>query len=443
MRRVRLHILLIGLLATVAVPNGRAAQSALDAPGFSAAEFLSPKRLWSAHFTFTAEQWAAMQPRYGANGGGWGFGGGLVGPEGGRNGVAARQGIEFAYVHGELDIDGHQFPDVAVRYKGNGSYLRARGSDKISLKVDLNKHVKGQTLAGLTTLNFQNNITDISWMNEVLAYQLYRDAGAQAPRSSYAKVYVTVAGQFTRRYLGLYSISENVDEVFTRDRFGVSGGAIIKPSTQRPFTGMGTDWAAYRQIYDPKTDLTRAEQARLIEFSTFVSTATDADFAARLGEYLDLDAFGRYLAVLAWLANADSLLQLGQNYYVYLHPTTHKLTFIAWDQDGSFGNFRNNSTSWPIESPWANTNLFLSRVCHVEAFRNQYMDRMREFSRALFLPDRFASQMADIVPVIRPAIVEEGAQWVPSFDQMANGASGIIPFARARAQFVTSALQAR
>ncbi len=443
MQNALLRILLVAVLAALAAPEGVATQSPLDAPDFSAADFLSPTRLWTAHFTFTAEQWTAMQPHYGGGGGGFGFGGSLLGPDGGRNGVAARQGIEFAYVHGDLDIDGHRFGDVAVRYKGNGSYLRARGSDKISLKVDLNKHIRGQSLAGLTTLNFQNNITDISWMNEVLAYRLYRDAGSQAPRSSYAKVYVTVAGQFARRYLGLYSISENVDEVFTRDRFGVRGGAIVKPSTQRPFTDLGPDWAAYRQIYDPKTDLTAAEQARLIEFAHFVSTAPDAAFAERIGDYLDLDAFARYFAVLTWLANADSLLQLGQNYYVFLHPDTHKLTFVAWDQDGSFGNFRNNSTSWPIETPWSNANPFLSRVYGVDAFRTRYLDRLREFSRTLFLPDRFAAQMAAIVPVIRPAVVEEGAQWLPSFDQMANGTSGILPFARARAQFVTAALEGR
>ena len=76
-----------------------------------------------------------------------------------------------------------------------------RGSDKISLKVDLNKYVKGQRLAGLTTINFQNNITDVGWMNEVLAYRLYRDAGALAPRTTYAQVYVTVEGQGEKRYL--------------------------------------------------------------------------------------------------------------------------------------------------------------------------------------------------------------------------------------------------
>jgi spore coat protein CotH len=30
---------------------------------------------------------------------------------------------------------------------------------------------------------------------------------------------------------------------------------------------------------------------------------------------------------------------MGQNFYVYLHPETHKFEFIPWDLDHSFGQF--------------------------------------------------------------------------------------------------------
>jgi hypothetical protein len=52
-----------------------------------------------------------------------------------------------------------------------------------------------------------------------------------------------------------------------------------------------------------------------------VSRASDAEFA-KIGDYVDLDSFAKYFAVLVWIANVDSL-QIGQNYYVYLHPTTN------------------------------------------------------------------------------------------------------------------------
>ena len=437
-------IALITLLTTgpSAASQDAAAQDATPTKvtAISAAQFFTPTKVWTVHLSMSPEAWKTMQPTYGTTGGG---GSRFLGPDGGRNGVAARQGIEFEYVRATLRIDDWTFPDVAVRYKGNGSYLRATraGTDKISLKVDLNKFVKGQKLAGLTTLNFQNNITDAGWMNEVLAYRLYRDAGALAPRSTYARVYVTVEGQSAKRFLGLYSVSENVDENFFEERFGTRKGAILKPSTQELFTDWGADWSVYNQSYDPKTDLTDAQKARIIEFGRFVARATDEEFAARIGDYLDLDDFARYFAVLAWLANTDSLLQNGQNFYTWLHPDTNRMHFIAWDQDFSFGNVRNLATSLPIDRPWSSNNRFLGRVYNVEAFRSKYFARLAEFSERLFVPDRFQQQIATIAPAIRPSVELEGKEWLPEFDQIAAGQSGIVPFVRARNSYVKPALE--
>ncbi len=418
-------------LATSLLSAGSAAQRDKGRAGLASmtpAEFFSATKVWDAHLTVSAEAWAAMQPRYGAAGGGSRF----LGPEGGRNGVAARQGIEFDYVHATLTLGDWTFRDIAVRYKGNGSFLRAtrEGSDKISLKVDLNKYVKGQKLAGLTTLNFQNNITDAGWMNEVLAYRLYRDAGSLAPRTTYAEVHLTVEGQGTH-FLGLYSVSENVDEAFFEERFGTRKGAILKPSTQELFTDWGPDWDVYDQSYDPKTDLTDAQKARIIALGRLVSGASDEEFAARIGEFVDLDAFARYFAVLVWLGNHDSLLQNGQNFYTWLHPETNRMHFIAWDQDFSFGNNRASATArgidptrWPIEHPWTSSNRFLARVYAVDAFRTRYLARLAELSERLFLPERFAAQVSELAPAIRPSVERESRVLLPGFDWNFQGGRG-------------------
>src|SRR6185369_9803626 len=153
--------------------------------------------------------------------------------------------------------------------------------------------------------------------------------------------------------------------------------------------------------------------------------------------YLDLDQFARYFAVLAWIANSDSILGIGQNYYVYLHPQTRKLLFSAWDQDFSFGR---GSPGWNIYYPWQGSNVFLGRVYNVPAFHNAYLARMNEFSRTIFKPERFAAAIKLIAPVIRPAIQEEGTQWLAPFDRIVAGEAGIMPYVRARAVFVESAL---
>ena len=438
--------LILGLTLFSTASLARQDTAATTVTEITAAELFSPAKVWTAHLTLTKEAWAAMQPHYGSSSGG---GSRFLGPAGGRNGVAARQGIEFDYVQATLQLGDWTFRNVALRFKGNGSFLRATrgGGDKISLKVDLNKYVKGQKLAGLTTLNFQNNVTDPGWMNEVLAYRLYRDAGALAPRTTYAQVHLTVEGEGGTRFLGLYSVSENVDEAFFEERFGTRKGAILKPSTQDLFTDWGSDWNAYEQSYDPKTDLTDAEKARVIALGRLVSGASDEEFARRIGDFVDLDDFARYFAVLVWLGNHDSLLQNGQNFYTWLHPDTGRMHFIAWDQDFSFGNNRASATnrgiepaSWPIDRPWSGSNRFLARLFAVESFRARYYARLAEFSDRLFLPGRVAAQVSEIAPAIRSAIERESRDWLPGFDAIAAGRSGIVPFTIERAAFVKAQL---
>ena len=434
----------LALLAT-APSAARQDFAPTNVTSISAADLLAPAKVWTAHLSMSADAWRALQPRYGNATGGFGgrFGGSrFLGRPGGRNGVAARQGIEFDYVHATLQIGDWTFRDVAVRYKGNGSFLRAQrsGTDKFSLKVDLNKHVKGQALAGLTTLNFQNNITDVGWMNEVLAYRLYRDAGALAPRTAYAEVYLTVEGEAAKRYLGLYSISENVDEQFFEARLGTKNGAIFKPSTRELFTDWGPDWPAYDQSYDPKSELTDAQKDRLIALGRLVSGAPDAEFAEKIGDFVDFDDFARYLAVLVWLSNHDSLLENGQNFYTYLHPVTNRMHFIAWDQDFSFGNGRYNA-GWSIYRPWSGNHRFLSRLYTVDAFRTKYLARVAEFSERLFVADRFRQQVGEIGPAIRPSVEREGTQWLAGLDAVVNGRSGIVPFVVSRAAVVKAEIE--
>ncbi len=210
------------------------------------------------------------QPNVGPPGaggpGGRGPGMNLQGAEGRRNGLASAAGIEFNYVHADLEFEGQNFKDVAVRYKGNGTFMQSRGSLKRSLKVDFNKFVKGQKLAGISKLNFHNNVTDASWMNEVLSHRLFRDAGVPASRTAYARVYVTVPGQFDKKYFGLYSLVEDVDNNFAEENFGARKGAIFKPVTPNPFASLGDDWKNYNQTYDPKTDLTSEQKQRVIDF---------------------------------------------------------------------------------------------------------------------------------------------------------------------------------
>ena len=352
----------------------------------------------------------------------------LQGAKGHRNGLASASGIDFQYVHADLEFEGELFRDVAVRYKGNGTFMDSRNSIKRSLKIDLNKYVKGQKVAGETKLNLHNNVTDASWMNEVLSYRLFRDAGVPAPRTAYAKVYVTVPGQYDKKFFGLYSIVEDVDSHFAEDRFDSKEGALFKPVTRELFGYLGEDWSEYSQSYDPKTDPSDSEEQRVMDFSKLVTSASDAEFAARVAEYLDLEEFARFMSVTVWLSTLDSILMMGQNFYVHLHPQTHQFQFVPWDLDHSFGQFpmagsQEEREKLSIQKPWHGANRFLERVFNNAAFKKLYLATMKEFAKTLFLPERFSQQVDEVAAAIRPAVGEESEMKLARFDKVVAGES--------------------
>ena len=367
----------------------------------------------------------ALNPFGGGRPGGPG-GMNLTARDGARNGLASMMGLEFQTVHADLLFEGRRMTNVAVRYKGNGTYMNAQQTDKKSFKVDLNEYVKGQKIGSVSKLNFHNNVTDASWMNEPLAHALYRDAGVPAPRSSYLRLDITAGGTFTNRFVGLYSIVENPDANWANHNFKTKEGLILKPVTRTLFEYQGDDWSAYKQAYDAKTEITDKQKKRVIDFAKLVSKADDAEFAKRLPEFLDVDEFSRFMAVTVWISTMDSILTMGQNFLVYLHPVTQKFMFVPWDLDHAFGNFPMQGTQdqreqLSIDRPWTGENRLLERVMKVEAVNSAYRARLAEFQKTIFSPERLSAQVDRVAATIRTAVRDEDADKLERFEKVVAG----------------------
>lgn len=357
--------------------------------------------------------------------GGGGQGPGLQGREGQRNGLSAARGISFEYAKGTLNFEGAELKEVAVRYKGNGTFMDATASDKKSLKLNLNEFIKGQKVSGLSKLNFHNNVTDVAAMHEPISYELYRAAGVPAPRTAYVKVTLNADGAHTNRFLGLYSIVENPDNQWAEHNFKTKKGAIFKPVTRELFKYQGEDWAKYNQAYDPKTELTAKQKQRVFDFAKLVTEASDEDFARRLPEFLDIDEFSRFMATTVWLSSTDSILMMGQNFIVYLNPKTDRFLFVPWDLDRSFGNFFTPSPEkMSIKQAWAEDNRFLERAMKVPAVNEAYRARLKEFSETIFKPEKIGARVDQLARILRPIVQEEDPGKVERFDKFV---AGIVP----------------
>ena len=212
---------------------------------------------------------------------------------------------------------------------------------------------------------------------------------------------------------------------FTRESFGEKDGAIFKPVTPNLFSDLGDDWKSYNQTYDPKNELAEEQKQRVIEFSKFASTASDGDFAAKLGDYFDLDNIARYMAITSWLTDLDGILGPGQNYYLYLHPKTQKFLFIPWDQDQPFGQFprgtQEQRENLSITKPWTGENRFLQRVYQSDAFKSACKARLSELNKDLFDPARLHRQVDELAAVLRTPIAEESPERLAQFEKAAAG----------------------
>ena len=240
---------------------------------------------------------------------------------------------------------GAKWGDLHLRFKGNSSFNFAGNSLKHSLKLDFNDLDAKASLSGLDKLNLNNDAMDSSGLRETLAYDVFRTAGVAAPRTALAKVYLTVPGQYERTYLGAYTAIEQVDKDFLKDRFGEKGGLLIKPEQNATLGYLGESWSTYESRMGEKVDATAAEGRRFVDFVRLLNQANDEEFARRIGDYVDVDQFLKFVAVQAALVNYDSPLMSGHNYYLYLNPKDHRFVWIPWDQNEAFGSFGVNGAN--------------------------------------------------------------------------------------------------
>ena len=298
----------------------------------SAASFFGATHLDTFHLTIAPDQWAIMDQldRFKANadrapgpndppdrrGPARPPGQEGNGPGGGPRGNGRLMGVEFQKGTAHLEFNGQPCGSIRVRFKGNSSFNFARNSLKRSLKLDFNDLEKGHTFFGLTKLNLNNNAMDPSQLREALAYDILRHGGVPAGRTAFARVYLTVPGEYAKAYAGLYTVVEQVDERFLKDHFDTKKGMLLKPERVPGLPFLGRDWAAYTNRLTPKTTVTAEEAGRFMDMAQWLNSADNGRFQSGLESFVEVDEFLRFLALQALLSNLDSPLLTGHNYYL-------------------------------------------------------------------------------------------------------------------------------
>jgi hypothetical protein len=395
--------------------TGAPASSGATATTQAAAAFLDPAALHVVHLKLTRDAWDAMQPPTRSP-----FSGlfAATRPSDSEPKHESPFGYQYTYVRAALDCDGADYPEVGLRFKGNSSYMVGQGVKK-PFKVDVDRFDKNARHAGLTGFNLHNNALDRTLMREALSYALFRDAGVTASRTSTALVYLTVDRLHDHKLAGLYTVVEEVDKPFLKDRFGSAKGLLLKPENCFNLPYLGDDFKRYETIYRPKTEPTPQTSARLIEFLKLIHQADDAAFERSIASYLDVDGFLRFIAANVMLANMDSFLSTGHNFYMYVHPDTLKVHFIPWDLNLSLGTFDwvgplPQQADLSLLQPYVLANRLTERVLVIPACQRAYLDTIDRMTRTSFSADSVARHIATLQTVIERAEKQAGVARRPA-----------------------------
>jgi len=289
-----------------------------------------------------------------------------------------QQYLEMTYYPADLVFNGETVRNTGIRSRGSGS----RSGHKPGLRVDFDRYASDQTFLGLKSLVLDNLTQDSSGVRETLAMRFFARLGMPAPREAHVRLYVN------NTYVGLYAVVESIDKAFLARTYG-----SIEDDVQNDgylfefnwidtwtFTYLGPDWEPYEHRFSPKTHETASDPEKFGAIETWVRLANELypeRYQAVLSEYLDLDAFVRFVAGQNFVGENDGFLGYDgvNNFYLYRLENSQQHVLIPWDDDNAFGG-----ADFPIFFRH-DDNILMGNAMRVPELRDLYIRVIREAVR--------------------------------------------------------------
>ena len=221
-----------------------------------------------------------------------------------------------SYVAGEVTEGEHVLTNVGIRLKGMGSFRSV--DEKPSFAVKFDEFDEKQTYRGLKKLMFNNSAQDSTYLAELLATQLFQDAGVPAARVTHARVHLN------GRDLGLYVVIEAMNKDFLKRHFG---------------SGKGNLYEGYLQDVHGRLEQDNGDDQTQTDLRALRDACTFPDPLERwqhLSNVLDVDRFLSFVALELLTTHWDGYAIHFNNYRIYHDPGTDKMVFITHGLDWAF-----------------------------------------------------------------------------------------------------------
>ncbi|MFM9050818.1 MAG: CotH kinase family protein, partial [Bacteroidota bacterium] len=314
------------------------------------------------------------------------------------------------YMQASVTIDGKSLYACGVRFKGESSYQFYPGKKK-PFRIKFDRYVKGQDFNGLTELNLNNNFKDPTMVREKIYLDLMKRHGLPAPRATYAKVYLN------DKYLGLYLITENIDDVFLETRFNDSKGNLFQGEPLANLVYLGNHHKKYYQRYILINTPNKHDWSDLVKFIRTINdtTLSEAGYAQKLESVFDLDKCLKAWAINNLLGNIDAYnMFYPHNYFLFHDSLTNRwhwisldgnYAFAAWNPVLNFPQISRMSILKTDSVPYKGDRPLLDRtIVQNRYLREKYLQMVDNLLLNDLMPDRINSTIDSLKQRIRTAV---------------------------------------
>ena len=270
-------------------------------------------------------------------------------------------------------VDGVSYPNVGVRIRGNTSYQSLPpGSDKFSLKLEMDFVDADQELLGYDTLNLNNGFRDPTFMREVV-YNNYVAQFVPNPRANH--VMVNLNGQ----NWGVYNNVQQTDKRMLRDYFTNADGLRIRCANNPNGPGLsynGPNASGYTAYEIQQTGGVADPIGALIAVTNALSNEPLASWQ-NIDNVFAIDPSIWSVVLENLITDDDSYINKGCDFMTYRDPLDGRMHLWQRDANETF-----TQTSWSVTRNFTATNKpVLSRVLAVAELRQRYMAHYRTVKR--------------------------------------------------------------
>lgn len=231
-----------------------------------------------------------------------------------------------------FESDTGTWANASIRFKGHSTRYYPKKSYRL-------RFTAANLFQNKVQINFNSMYTDKSFLRERLAWDIFQDLNALAPRGYHSRLSINGDAR------GLFFFVDKVDRYFLQNR-----SRTVAPTYEASDTYTAADLTiqpdSLLKLFYEKAIGSAGDYSDLAALINAINTAPDSSFKDTVDKYFDVSS------ILHWFTG-NTLMMMGdsyvKNYFLYRDTSkpAQQWTLIPWDYDLSFGRMGDLAIPYP------------------------------------------------------------------------------------------------